>query len=113
VAPATSRSTAASSPATSAASWPASRVPVGRLAYPAGAGKRLHHPTRGDAQPQLAEQPGDLARRHPSPLLSHEASATARGPTWVPAAPSASEVWPGWRGWTLRLHERQRPIWIW
>jgi hypothetical protein len=41
---------------------------VGRPACPADAGDPLDDPTRGDAQPQLAEQPGDLAGRHPQPL---------------------------------------------
>ena len=35
----------------------------------------------------------------------------ARGPSCAPAAPSASEVCSGWRGWTRRPHDRQRPTW--
>jgi hypothetical protein len=42
-------------------------------------------------------------------LESHAANATARGPSCAPAAPGASEVCSGWRGWTLRPHDRQRP----
>jgi hypothetical protein len=45
----------------------------------------------------------------PSPLLSQAASATARGPSWAPAAPSAAEVCARWRGCTRRPQERQRP----
>jgi hypothetical protein len=55
-------------------------------------------------------QPGDLACWQPSPLLHQPASATARGPSCTAAAPNASEVCCGWRGWTRRRHTRQRPI---
>jgi hypothetical protein len=41
---------------------------VGRLAGPSGACDRLDDPTGGDAHPQLTQQPGDLAGRHPQPL---------------------------------------------
>jgi hypothetical protein len=47
----------------------------------------------------------------PNPLLSQAASATARGPSWAPAAPSASEVCAGWRGCTRRTPPQQRPTW--
>jgi hypothetical protein len=47
----------------------------------------------------------------PNPLLSQAASATARGPSWAPAAPSASEVCAGWRGCIRRTHPQQRPTW--
>ena len=60
---------------------------VGQLACPAGAGDRLDDPTGGDAQPQLAEQPGDLACRHAQPLAEPRGQRHRPGTNLRPGRP--------------------------
>jgi hypothetical protein len=86
---------------------------VGRRRPPGGAGDRLDHPTRGDRHAELAEQPGDLAGRQPQPLAQPGGQRDHTRPKLHPAAPSASEVCSGWRGWTRRPQPPQRPICTW
>jgi hypothetical protein len=76
-------------------------------AVPGGAGDGLGRPARGDVRPRWPSSLAILPAGTPSPLLSQAANATARGPSWAPAAPSASEVCSGWRGCTRWPHERR------
>src|SRR4029450_4317914 len=109
---------------------------VGGLHTAGGPGHRLDDPTGSDRDAELAEQRRDPAGRHPQPPApparqrprprgpsgpppcpaappnpwpSQAATATARGPSWAPAAPSASEVCAGWRGCTRRPHTPHAP----
>ena len=83
---------------------------VGGLGTAGGPSHRLDDPPGVIAMPSWPSSAAILPAGTPSPLLSQAASATARGPSWAPAAPSASEVCARWRGCTRRPHTRQRPI---
>jgi hypothetical protein len=84
---------------------------VGRPGTLGGPADRLNDATRSDTHPSWSSSLAILPADSPRLLLSHDASATTRGPSCAPAAPSALEVCAGWRGWTLRPQERQRPTW--
>lgn len=63
----------------------------------------------GDRQSEGGIQAQILSRGIPAVLCSQAAVAIARGPSWDPAAPSASEICSGWRPCTLRPHPYQAP----
>lgn len=94
---------------------PADRVDqrvVGRLAAPPGPCDRLGDPADADLHAELTEQRSDPPGRAPSYLtistIKHHQRDRPR-PQRRAAAPSASEVYSGWRGCTLDLQPRHRP----
>jgi len=70
---------------------------VGRLGGPPHAGDGLAKPARGERDAKaLGVEPGALRHRYPERFVQVGAKRErARGPSWLAAAPSASERWRG------------------